>query len=57
MEQVSKYVLHGVKGMSQNNSNNTNLENKGFVTYKLPANREYFIFLEVFTNAGAVNVS
>ena len=43
--------------MSGSNLSNANLENKGFVTYTLSANREYFIFFEVFTNAGVMNTS
>ena len=57
VEQVCKYVLHGATGMSGSNISIASLENKGFVTYKLPANREYYIFFEVFTNAGVINVS
>ena len=57
VEQVCKYVLHGVPGMTGSNISIASLENKGFVTYKLPANREYYIFFEVFTNAEVMNVS
>ena len=43
--------------MSGSNLRIAHLENNGFVTYKLSANREYLIFFEIFTNAGVMNVS
>ena len=43
--------------MSGSNLRIANLENNSFVTYRLPANREYLIFFQVFTNAGVMNVS
>ena len=43
--------------MRGSNLSIANLENKGFITYKLSVSREYFIIFEVFTNAGVMNAS
>ncbi|CAI8044752.1 hypothetical protein GBAR_LOCUS24791 [Geodia barretti] len=51
---VCNYILHGI---SPANSSITKSESQEFFTYTFSANKNYSIVFEVFTTAGAVNVS
>ena len=54
MVQVYDYILGGgdMKNISYSSNNDYD-----YVTYKLTANKKYSVFSQVFTDAGAVNVS
>ena len=58
VEQISDYTFYGLAGLEEFwYKNATHLDNQGFVTYTLAANKNYSIFFEVFTSAGTMNVS
>ena len=54
---VYDYILGGVAGGDVKNVSYSANNDYDYVTYKLTANKNYSIFFQVFTDAGAVNVS
>ena len=52
---VYHYILGGVPGIDIKNVSYSAIND--FVMYKLTADKKYLIYFQVFTDAGAVNVS
>ena len=57
MVRVYDYILGGVPGGDIKNVSYSSNNDYDYMTYKLTANKKYSIFFQVFTDAGAVNVS
>ena len=54
---VGNYILGGVAGGDIKNVSYSANNDYDYITYKLTANKKYSIFFQVFSDAGAVNVS
>ena len=57
MVQVYHYILGGVAGGDVKSVSYSSNNDYDYITYKFTPNRKYSIFFQVFTDAGAVNVS
>ena len=57
MMRVDNYILGGVAGGDVKNVSYSANNDYDYVTYKFTANKKYSVFFQVFTDAGAVNMS